>query len=201
MSRILKSLLLIVCFGVASRAQAQTTEGLNPGDQIRIAVWRNPELSGDFTVSANGTLAHPLYREIQVTGIPLTAVEDRLRTFLARYTTNPQFVIQPLVKITVSGEVRAPQLLAVPPETTVSQAVILAGGPTPTAKMESVKLLRGGQEINVNLASADAQAAALQIRSGDRIVVPGRGNFFRDFVGPSMSVIGAAAAITSIFLR
>jgi hypothetical protein len=79
--------------------------------------------------------------------------------------------------------------------------VILAGGPTATAKLDNVRLLRGGQEINVNLASADAQAAALQIRSGDRIVVPGKGNTFRDFIGPAMSVIGAAAAITSIFLR
>ena len=201
MSRILKSFLLIACVAGAAKAQAQNSEGLNPGDQVRIAVWRNPELSGDFTVSANGTLTHPLYREIQVTGIPLSAVEDRLRTFLARYTTNPQFVIQPLVRITVSGDVRAPQILSVPPETTVSQAVILAGGPGPSAKLDNVRLLRNGQEINVNLASADAQAAALQIRSGDRIVVPTRGNFFRDFLGPSMSVIGAAAAITSIFLR
>jgi polysaccharide export outer membrane protein len=201
MSRILKSLLFVACFGAVSRIQAQAVEGLNPGDQVRIAVWRNPELSGDFTVSANGTLTHPLYREIQVTGIPISAVEDRLRTFLARYTTNPQFVIQPLVKITVSGEVRAPQLLSVPPETTVSQAVILAGGPTSLAKLDNVRLLRNGQEINVNLASADAQAASLQIRSGDRIVVPAHGNFFRDFIGPSMSVIGAAAAITSIFIR
>ncbi|MEO7501028.1 MAG: polysaccharide biosynthesis/export family protein, partial [Gemmatimonadaceae bacterium] len=68
-------------FGV-SAAKAQSPGGpqtLNPGDQIRIVVWRNPELSGDFTVAANGTLNHPLYREIQVTGIPLTAVEERLR--------------------------------------------------------------------------------------------------------------------------
>ena len=144
------------------------------GDQVRIVVWRNPELSGDFVVSANGTLNHPLYREIQVTGIPITSVEDRLRAFLTRYTTNPQFVIQPLVKVVVSGEVRSPNLLSVPPETTVAQAVVLAGGPTPIAKLDRVRLLRQGQEITVNLNSADSQAAALQIRSGDQIVVPAR---------------------------
>ena len=201
MSRILKSFLFVACFGAVSQLHAQATEGLNPGDQVRIAVWRNPELSGDFTVAANGTLTHPLYREIQVTGIPISAVEDRLRTFLARYTTNPQFVIQPLVRISVGGEVRSPQILSVPPETTVSQAVILAGGPSQQAKLDNVRLLRAGQEIIVNLTSADSQAASLQIRSGDRILVPARGNFFRDFIGPSVSIIGAAAAITSIFIR
>lgn len=194
-------MLLLATAGTAAAQTTASTEGLNPGDQLRIAVWRNPELSGDFMIAANGTITHPLYREIQVTGLPMSAVEDRLRTFLSRYTTNPQFVIQPLVRITVSGEVRSPQILGVPPETTVSQAVVLAGGPTPTARLDNVRLLRGGQETIVNLASADAQAASLQIRSGDRIVVAARTNTFRDYISPAMTVIGAAAAITSIFLR
>lgn len=194
-------MLLLATAGTAAAQTAASTEGLNPGDQLRIAVWRNPELSGDFMIAANGTITHPLYREIQVTGLPMSAVEDRLRTFLSRYTTNPQFVIQPLVRITVSGEVRTPQILGVPPETTVSQAVVLAGGPTATARLDNVRLLRGGQETVVNLASADAQAASLQIRSGDRIVVAARTNTFRDYISPAMTVIGAAAAITSIFLR
>lgn len=194
-------MLLLATAGTAAAQTTASTEGLNPGDQLRIAVWRNPELSGDFMIAANGTITHPLYREIQVTGLSMSAVEDRLRTFLSRYTTNPQFVVQPLVRITVSGEVRTPQILGVPPETTVSQAVVLAGGPTPTARLDNVRLLRGGQETIVNLASADAQAASLQIRSGDRIVVAARTNTFRDYISPAMTVIGAAAAITSIFLR
>lgn len=180
---------------------ASAPEGLNPGDQVRIAVWRNPELSGDFTVSANGTLNHPLYREIQVTGIPISAVEDRLRAFLTRYTTNPQFVVQPLVKVVVSGEVRSPNLLSVPPETTVAQAVVLAGGPTQNSKLDRVRLLRQGQEITLNLNSADTQAAALQIKSGDQIIVPARSQIFRDIIGPIMSSIGAIAAVTNIILR
>jgi polysaccharide export outer membrane protein len=204
MSRILKSLLFFVGSICASSMQAQSAsapEGLNPGDQVRIAVWRNPELSGDFTVSANGTLNHPLYREIQVTGIPISAVEDRLRAFLTRYTTNPQFVVQPLVKVVVSGEVRSPNLLSVPPETTVAQAVVLAGGPTQNSKLDRVRLLRQGQEITLNLNSADTQAAALQIKSGDQIIVPARSQIFRDIIGPIMSSIGAIAAVTNIILR
>ncbi|HLE56049.1 MAG TPA: polysaccharide biosynthesis/export family protein, partial [Rhodothermia bacterium] len=95
MIRALEYLLAAGLLVGGAAAQAQSAGGpqaLNPGDQIRIMVWRNPELSGDFTVAANGTVNHPLYREVQVTGISMSAVEDRLRTFLARYTTNPQFV-------------------------------------------------------------------------------------------------------------
>jgi polysaccharide biosynthesis/export protein len=204
MSRILKSLLFLaglVATGTASAQSAPSTEGLNPGDQVRILVWRNTELSGDFTVAANGTLMHPLYREVQVTGIPIAAVEDRLRTFLTRYTTNPQFVISPLVKIVVSGEVRSPNLFSVPPETTVAQAIVLAGGPTANAQLNHIRLLRDRQEIAVDLSRADSQAASLQIRSGDQILIPTRRNLLRDYIGPVTSTIGAAAAITSIFWR
>jgi len=204
MSRILKSLLLIAGLVATATASAQTgasVEGLSPGDQVRIMVWRNTELSGDFTVAANGTLMHPLYREVQVTGIPISAVEDRLRTFLARYTTNPQFVISPLVKVVVSGEVRTPNVLAVPPETTVAQAIVLAGGPTAAAQLGHVRLIRDRQEIKIDLRRADSQAASLQIRSGDQIMIPTAKNILRDFIGPVTSTVGAVAAITSIFWR
>lgn len=204
MSRILKSVLLVAGLVATSTARAQATtssEGLNPGDQVRILVWRNTELSGDFTVAANGTLVHPLYREVQVTGMTMAAVEDRLRTFLTRYTTNPQFVISPLVKIIVAGAVRSPNLFSVPPETTVAQAIVLAGGPTTEAQLNHIRLLRDRQEISVDLSRADSQAASLQIRSGDQIFIPTRRNILRDFVGPVTSTIAAAAAITSIFIR
>jgi polysaccharide export outer membrane protein len=204
MTRRLKHLLTAALLLGAAAAQAQSAGGaqaLNPGDQVRILVWRNPELSGDFTVAANGTLNHPLYREVQVTGIPLTSVEDRLRTFISRYTTNPQFVLLPLVKIIVGGEVRSPNVFSVPPETTVAQALIQAGGPSERGKLNSVRLVRDGQTINLDMGRPDSQAASLQVRSGDQIIVPRSVNVLRDFVGPTASMVGAIAAIVGIFLR
>lgn len=202
----LHSLVVAIASFAAVALQAQATAsaapaGLNPGDQVRIVVWRNPELSGDFAIAANGTIMHPLYREVQVTGIPLTAVEDRLRTFLTRYTTNPQFVIQPLVKVIVGGEVRTPNVLSVPPETTVSQAVVLAGGPTDRGRLDRVRLLREGQEIALDLSRANSDAASLQIRSGDQILVARSTNAFRDYFGPAASAIAAVAGIVNIVRR
>jgi protein involved in polysaccharide export with SLBB domain len=206
MSRILKSLLLLAGLIAAGNARAQSaanSEGLNPGDQVRILVWGQnavqPGFSGDFMVAPNGTLVHPLYRDVQVTGIPLAAVEDRVRTFLTRYLTNPQFVVMPLLKVIVSGEVRTPNVLSVPSETTVAQAVVLAGGPTSNANTQHVKLLRDRQEIAVDLSRADSQAASLQIRSGDQILVPTKTNALRDYIGPVTSTIAAVAAIASFF--
>lgn len=181
--------------------QADQGPGLNFGDQIRIAVWRNPEFTGDFLIAGNGTITHPLYREIQVTGIPLSAVEERLRTFLTRYIANPQFVIMPLVKIIVGGEVRTPNVYSVPPETTIAQAVVLAGGPTERGRIDNVRVLRGGQVIRVDLSRPDADVATLQIRSGDQVLVARRTNVFRDVIGPALSGVAAVAALVSIFVR
>jgi len=204
MPRIFKQLLffaILVAAGTAKAQSAPAPDGLNPGDQVRILVWRNTELSGDFTVAANGTLMHPIYREVQVTGISMAALEDRIRTFLTRYTTNPQFVISPLVRVLVSGEVRTPNVFSVPPETTVSQAIVLAGGPTPVADVKHIRLRRERQDIGIDLSQADSQAASLQIRSGDQILIPTKKNILRDYVGPVFSTVGAVAAITSIFWR
>ena len=183
------------------RAQEATAGGLAPGDQIRIIVWRNTELSGDFLVAADGTITHPIYREVQVTGLPMTAVEEKLRTFLTRYTTNPQFVVMALVRIVVGGEVRAPNLYSVPPQTTVTQAIALAGGATELANLSEVRILRDGQEVKVDLTRADEKAGLLQIRSGDQILIARKRNIFRDIIGPTASTLGLVVAITNIFLR
>jgi polysaccharide export outer membrane protein len=198
---------LVVAFALflgASSLSAQSSDpssSLSPGDQIRISVFRKPELSGDFTIAGNGTVIHPLYREVQVTGVPLSEVETRIRAFLVKYETNPQFVIQPLVKVVVGGEVRTPNIYMVPPETTIAQAIALAGGPTERGKITDVRVIRDRQEIRVDVSKPDSDAQVLQIRSNDQILVGRRSTPVREYLGAVTSTIAAVAAITSLFLR
>lgn len=202
MKTIIAALFAVVAL-LPFRGEAQDTSagGLAPGDQIRIIVWRNPELSGDFFVAADGTITHPIYREVQVTGLSMAGVEEKLRTFLTRYTTNPQFVVMALVRIVVGGEVRAPNLYSVPPQTTVTQAIALAGGTTELANLSQVRIMRDGQEVTVDLTRADEKAGLLQIRSGDQILISRKRNIFRDIIGPAASSLGLVVGITNIFLR
>ena len=157
-------------------------------------------MSCDCTVGGNGTLLHPLYREVQVRGIPLNTVEERLRTFLTRYEQNPQFVLQPLVKIVVAGEVRVPNIYSVPPETTIAQSIAIASGPTERGNLNMVKVVRDRQEIRLDLTRPDSDAALLQIRSGDQILVGRRGRSAFEYFGPIASSIAALAAILSIII-
>lgn len=171
---------------------------LNPGDLVRVTVWRKPELSGEFVISADGTLRHPLYRSVRVSGMPLTAVEARLREFLATYEAAPQVLVEPLVRVVVGGEVRVPALHTLAPETTIGQAIALSGGPGEQGRLDRVRLVRNGRVEMLDLTNPDAVAGRMTVRSGDEIVVERRRNAFRDVVGPLSSIAAAIAAIVTL---
>jgi protein involved in polysaccharide export with SLBB domain len=173
---------------------------LSAGDTVRITVWRRPEFSGDFIVSPDGTISHPLYRTVRVGSIPFATAESNLRTFLARFEQDPQFVMEPLVRVAVSGEVGRPQVFVVRPETSVAEAVAQAGGPNQFGKRDRVRVLRrqanGVQrELHVNLMDPQGGTGGIRVHSGDQIVVDRKKSFFREIFLPGLSVIGSAASI------
>ncbi|HEU4643195.1 MAG TPA: SLBB domain-containing protein [Gemmatimonadaceae bacterium] len=182
-------------------APRDTNVVLHPGDEVKVVVWRNAEMSGDFVVGINGALRHPLYQEVQVVGIPLYEVETRLREFLAKYVTNPQLVVEPLFRVTVGGEVRQPNLYPLPRETTISQAVALAGGATENGRLDRVKLIRGQQEYLMDLTSPTSRWDNEPVQSGDQILVQRRRNLFRDIIFPMFGIAGAVASIINVAKR
>ena len=179
----------------AARCQDSAAAALVPGDVLRITVWRQPELSGEFRIMSDGTIGHPLYQAINVRAVPIAALSGRVRQFLTTYEQNPQFTLEPLVRVAVGGEVRLPNLYTLPVGTTVSQAVAQAGGATERGNLAHVRLLRAGHTRVIDLSSARVGADAGPIRSGDEVLVGQRGNPLRDVIGPLASVLGAAAAI------
>jgi len=66
------------------------------GDVISVAVYKNPDLSGDFTVAADGTLNIPLVGTILVRGLSDVELAERLREILAK-----DFLVDPQVTVTV----------------------------------------------------------------------------------------------------
>jgi polysaccharide export outer membrane protein len=187
--------------GLAQTPRASAEQSvLTPGDSVRIVVWRKPEFSGDFVIAPDGTITHPLYRSVKVGGIPFATAETNVRTFLAQYDQNPQFVMEPLIRVAVSGEVTRPSVFAARPETTVGEAVARAGGVNTNGSRNRVRLLRlqpNGQqeEIIVNLADPSGTQGTLPVRSGDQIVVDRRKSFFRDLLIPAVGIIGSVASL------
>jgi polysaccharide export outer membrane protein len=173
---------------------------LTPGDSVRIEVWRKPEFSGDFVVAPDGTITHPLFRSVRVAGLPFATAEANLRTFLGQYEENPQFVMEPLIRVAVSGEVPRPIVYAARPETSIGEAVAHAGGTTQFAARSRVRVIRidpnGAQhQILINLADPNSTEGTLPVRSGDQIVVDRRKSFFRDIMVPALGIIGSIASL------
>jgi polysaccharide export outer membrane protein len=167
---------------------------------VRIVVWRKPEFSGDFVIAPNGSITHPLYRSVQVGGVPFATAEANVRRFLARFEENPEFVMEPLIRVAVSGEVQRPQVFALRPETTIAEAVARAGGTTQAGARNHIRLRRlspSGQqnEIIVDLNDPSGGSGMIPVRSGDQIVVDRKKSFMRDILLPTLGVIGSIASV------
>ena len=81
------------------------------------------------------------------------------------------------VRVKVVGEVVAPGEVAVPPDSSVSSAVAIAGGPTTDAQLKSVSLVR--QDDTGEIIEQEIDLSNLvdnyQVRDGDVVVVSKRG--------------------------
>lgn len=173
---------------------------LRPGDAVRITVWQKPEMSGEFAVAGDGSIADPFYMAVNVANLPFATAAQRIREHVERFERTNMVLVEPLVRVSVGGEVRQPNLLIVRPETTVAQAVMLAGGPTERGNLGKIKVFRGAQEVHVNASRADNQAPAF-VRSGDLIVVTRKTSLLRDHIGPLASVTAAIASLAFYISR
>lgn len=186
-------------------AQFPTTSAqpvmLRAGDAVRINVWRRPEFSGEFAIGDDGSITHPLYRAVRVLGIPMAALEERLRSFLTQFDATPAFVVEPLLRVTLAGQIARPNVYTLPPRTTMAQAVAVAGGPTERGLLSAVQLVRDGEMMMLDLTRADATLTQMPIRSGDQILITPTRSVFREVVAPTMTVIGAVAAVVSVVMR
>lgn len=207
--KVLTCLILVLLPWAPLRAQTSydgiaalegTAVVLKAGDMIRITVWRKPELSGEFAVASDGSISHPLYRSIAVAGVPLSTIHTRVHDFLARFEANPEFVVEPLIRVAVGGEVRQPNLYTLRPETSIIQALAIAGGPTERGRRDRVLLRRDGTERVLDLGRT-AMSELMDVRSGDELIVERRRAVFREYLLPMVSIAGAAAAILNVLKR
>ena len=168
---------------------------LRPGDVLKIDVWRSTELSGEFIVGPNGRLLQPLYQQVDVVDLPPDTVRAHVGTFLAKFQSNPQFIVEPLYRVLVGGEVHNPGLFNVPQTTTISQSIAVGGGPTVDADITNVKLVRGHHITVYDMSSVGLDLDTLHVRSGDQVIVGRKLYFLRDYAGPIASLVTMFIAI------
>lgn len=123
---------------------------LGPGDKVRVTVFGEPYLSGEFIVSAGGSIAMPLIEPVQVNrGTVVDAQQQIEKALRAGFVGEPHVSVEVLEyrPFFVIGEVKEPGSYPYVADMTVMHAVAIAGGFTPRAAKSKIVIQRNGQEI------------------------------------------------------
>ncbi|HEX6911883.1 MAG TPA: polysaccharide biosynthesis/export family protein [Longimicrobium sp.] len=163
-------------------------DALRPGDLVRVRIWREPDLSGDFAVDGDGVVVFPKLGPRPVTHASAAALRDRLVAEYGEYLAHPSIEVTLLRRLQVLGAVRSPGLYPVDGTMTITDVLALAGGATPSGDPRRVELIRGGTRVTARL-DVNGRVAGSPVRSGDQIYVPERSWLSRN--------TGVAAALAS----
>jgi polysaccharide export outer membrane protein len=161
--------------GPAGSAGQADAFDLRPGDILRIGIWPDATLSGEFAVEETGLVYLPFLGAVQVVGMPLDLLRSRLREGYSEIMKEPVVTITPLFQVGVSGGVRRPGNYRITPTENIMDVILMAGGFAQRAKEDQVKIVRQGEVLQYNVERALEEAAdlsALTLRSGDQVVVP-----------------------------
>jgi protein involved in polysaccharide export with SLBB domain len=180
----------IIACAVSLPASAQTasTSGnkpdsiagiLRPGDLIRLRIWREPDLSGEFQVDENGVATFPKIGPIKVLDESPESLKEKLLNGYAVYLRNPSVEVTMLRRINVLGAVQKPGLYPVDPTMTIADAVAAAGGATAMGDQHKVELVRDGVRVSQGV-NSNTRIGATPLRSGDQIFVPERSFIVRN---------------------
>ena len=156
---------------------------VNAGDILNISVWNEEALQQEVLVLPDGTISFPLVGILEVLAKTPAQIQSQIKKKLSRVIPDPE--INVTVKsvsgnnIFIIGKVKNPGQLLMNRPTDVMQALSLAGGLTPYAKSDSIRIIRRtdkGQEIikfdYTKISEGKALATNIMLKSGDTIVVP-----------------------------
>ncbi len=159
------------------------------GDQLRINVWKNPELSVDEPIRPDGKISMPLIGDVVAAGKEPEQLAEDIRTALLDYVRNPNVTVilvnltghEFLSRIRVTGSVNNNISIPYRQGMTVLDAVLEAGSVTLYADGNRTKLHRraGGAAQSYDIRLKDMMedgdmSTNILLMPGDVITVPER---------------------------
>jgi polysaccharide biosynthesis/export protein len=186
------ALCLIVCRipGVAVGADAAAAEPVSsatyqiqPGDVLSVSVWKETDLTSEVLVRPDGGMSFALAGELPAAGHTVAELTSLLEQRIRKY--EPDAVVTVSVKVAsgnrvyVIGKVNHPGDFPINRPIDVMQALSLAGGATPFADTNAIRILRrdGAHETAISFRYGDIEhgrklAQNILLQSGDTVVVP-----------------------------
>ncbi|MEL6978556.1 MAG: polysaccharide biosynthesis/export family protein [Pseudomonadota bacterium] len=156
-------LLCLTPLSLSGPAFAQGEYQLDSGDRLRIIVYGEDDLSGEFEVDQSGSISFPLIGTVPGAGLSQRALEAELTTRLRDgYLNQPRVSVEVLNyrPFFIIGEVNKPGSYPYQARLTVNQAVAVAGGFTYRADERDIEIKR-------------ADGGLMEDVGGGTVVLPG----------------------------
>lgn len=183
----------------AAMLRARLREGdFQTGDRIVLVVRGDSALTDTFIVRPTLTLSLPNIPEIPLNGVLHGELQDYLKRHISRFLVDPVIEAYPLIRVGVLGEVDRPGYYFLVPDQQVTDAIMLAGGPTREADLTKTIVRRGPAVLweRDRLREAVIGGTMLEqlgLRSGDEVVVGERTRRWE-------TVLRTAGYLSGIFL-
>jgi polysaccharide biosynthesis/export protein len=170
--------------GLAQQQQQTLADyTLHPGDQLEIAVWKEPDLTKTVIIRPDGKFSFPLAGETVAVGRTVPQIQTEISSKLKTYIPEPVVTVATTTlegnRVYVIGQVQKPGTFGMNPKLTVLQALSLAGGMTPYAAVNDIIIVRGsgpGQKVIQFRYSDVSKGKSLEqnvsLEAGDVVVVP-----------------------------
>lgn len=145
---------------------------LGVGDKVRVTVFGEADLSGEFEISSTGMLSMPLIGEVKASGATTTGLKTTITNkLLDGYMKDPKVSLEVLNyrPFFIVGEVMKPGSYNYVNGMSVINAIALAGGYTYRADKDDIVVKRGGENGKEEKVKEDAI-----VRPGDVVTVPER---------------------------
>jgi len=179
-------LLLGGLMAAATDVQAQAATGdyrLHAGDKIQVSVWKELELQRIMTIRPDGKISFPLAGETQAAGRTADDIRAEIEGRLQKYIPEPvvTVTVEEVAgnRIFVIGQVNKPGMFVMNPQLNVLQALSVASGTTPFAKLDSIIVIRGKGATQRTLPFRYSQVSEgkaldqnIELESGDVVIVP-----------------------------
>lgn len=185
MVRSMCSVLCVLLAGVgASHAEDRnSTYLLSPGDKLMISVWQEETLRQETTVLPDGSITFPLAGRVDVAGLDVTSVAQKVKVKLEPFLAEPNVSV--VITSTagnlvyVQGKVIKPGPVQMEGPTAVLQALSMSGGLDKFADEGDIKVIRrNGDSQKVlpvrykDLVSGRDMSTNFQLQAGDTLIVP-----------------------------
>ena len=157
---------------------------LGPEDVLKVAVWKDEQLTQEMVVRPDGMISFPLIGEVTAAGRTAEDVRLDVTKRLMKYLPTPNVTVTVLkvqsYRIYVLGRVLKPGEYQAGHHTDVLQALSMAGGLTPYAAENDIKIIRrqqGGEELVFPFRYGDARKGRelhqnIVLQRGDVVMVP-----------------------------